>query len=168
MRNRNSIKAVSFLLRNCQDVRRTASPVLDISFVGMGRLDANTETLFPWDVAAAGLIATEAGAERSFLEPVPDGIPPDLFLVNRSSFRLRKSTPSLWKASVHWVTSQASGLDNKPAVYLCPFNVQGPDSQHAPARSVVSLLIEEPRTMLAAGTKEARLRQKDHACRSCN
>lgn len=73
------IKRVSFLLRNCQDVRRAASPVLDISYVGMGRLDAHTETLFSWDVAAAGLIATEAGAERSFLEPVPDEIPPDLF-----------------------------------------------------------------------------------------
>lgn len=73
------IRRVSFLLRNCQDVRRAGSPVLDISYVGMGRLDAHTETLFPWDVAAAGLIATEAGAERSFLAPVPDGIPPDLF-----------------------------------------------------------------------------------------
>ncbi len=43
-----------------------------------------------------------------------------------------------------------------------------PDSQHAPARGVVSLLIEEPSITLATGTKEARLRQKDHACRSCN
>lgn len=37
-----------------------------------------------------------------------------------------------------------------------------------PARGGVSLLIKEPRITLAAGTKEARLRQKDHACRSCN
>lgn len=67
------------LLRNCQDVRRSASPVLDISYVGMGRLDAHTETLFPWDVAAAGLIAVEAGAARSHLTPIPAGMPADLF-----------------------------------------------------------------------------------------
>lgn len=69
----------SFLLRNCQDVRRSASPVLDISYVGMGRLDGHTETLFAWDVAAAGLIATEAGAQRSNLVSKPSGIPADLF-----------------------------------------------------------------------------------------
>ncbi len=70
---------VDVLLRNCQDLRRSASPVLDISYVGMGRLEAHTETLFPWDVAAAGLIATEAGARRSNLVPVPSGIPADLY-----------------------------------------------------------------------------------------
>lgn len=73
------LERVGLLLRNCQDVRRSASPVLDISYVGMGRLDAHTETLFPWDVAAAGLIATEAGAERSNLVPIPAGVPADLF-----------------------------------------------------------------------------------------
>jgi myo-inositol-1(or 4)-monophosphatase len=73
------LKRVSLLLRNCQDVRRSASPVLDISYVAMGRLDAHTETLFPWDVAAAGLIAAEAGAERSNLVPIPAGVPADLF-----------------------------------------------------------------------------------------
>jgi hypothetical protein len=42
-------------------------------------LDAHTETLFPWNIAAAGLIATEAGAIRSNLVPVPDHIPADLW-----------------------------------------------------------------------------------------
>ncbi|MCO6178036.1 inositol monophosphatase family protein [Ciceribacter sp. RN22] len=73
------LKRFDSLLRNCQDVRRSASPVLDIAYVAMGRLDAHTETLFPWDVAAAGLIATEAGAERSNMVPIPPGIPIDLF-----------------------------------------------------------------------------------------
>ena len=73
------LRRVGVLLRHCQDIRRSSSPVLDISYVAMGRLDAHTETLFAWDVAAAGLIATEAGAIRSNLIPVPDNIPADLF-----------------------------------------------------------------------------------------
>lgn len=69
---------VDRLLRNCQDIRRSASPVLDICYVGMGRLDGHTESLFPWDVAAAGLVAREAGALRSHLTPVRSNIPADL------------------------------------------------------------------------------------------
>jgi myo-inositol-1(or 4)-monophosphatase len=72
-------RRVDTLLRNCQDIRRSASPVLDICYVGMGRLDAHTESLFPWDVAAAGLVACEAGAVRSHILPVADGRPVDLW-----------------------------------------------------------------------------------------
>jgi myo-inositol-1(or 4)-monophosphatase len=42
-------------------------------------LDAHVETLFAWDVAAAGLIATEAGAVRTNLIQGPGNIPADLF-----------------------------------------------------------------------------------------
>lgn len=70
---------VQLLLANCQDIRRAASPALDICWVGAGRLDAHTETLHPWDVAAASLIALEAGAIRSFLVPMPGDVPADLF-----------------------------------------------------------------------------------------
>lgn len=73
------LRRVAILLRHCQDVRRSASPVLDIAYVAMGRLDAHAETLFPWDVAAAGLIAQEAGARRGNLEAAPIDTPPDLF-----------------------------------------------------------------------------------------
>ncbi|MGK4579920.1 inositol monophosphatase family protein [Kitasatospora sp. HPMI-4] len=73
------VQRITRLLTHCQDIRRAASPALDISWVGAGRLDAHTETLHPWDVAAASLIAREAGAVRSHLEPVPPHIPPDLF-----------------------------------------------------------------------------------------
>ncbi|HWU16060.1 MAG TPA: inositol monophosphatase family protein [Devosia sp.] len=72
-------RRVDLLLRHCQDIRRSASPVLDICYVGMGRLDAHTESLFPWDVAAAGLVAREAGAVRSHLAPVRPEIPVDLW-----------------------------------------------------------------------------------------
>ncbi|MCT9932162.1 inositol monophosphatase [Planotetraspora sp. A-T 1434] len=73
------VERVRRLLIHCQDIMRGSSPALDIAWTACGRLDAHTEALFPWDVAAAGLIATEAGARRGSLLPVPDGIPPDLY-----------------------------------------------------------------------------------------
>jgi myo-inositol-1(or 4)-monophosphatase len=57
-----SIERVRRLVTVCQDIRRAGSPALDISWVAAGRLDAHCETLAPWDIAAARLIATEAGA----------------------------------------------------------------------------------------------------------
>lgn len=75
----NLVRRVESLLRACQDIRRSASPVLDICYVAMGRLDAHVETLFAWDVAAAGLIATEAGASRANLVHGRGNVPADLF-----------------------------------------------------------------------------------------
>ena len=50
-------------LEACQDVRRLGAPTLDICLVAEGRRDGFYEgDLAPWDVAAAGLIAREAGA----------------------------------------------------------------------------------------------------------
>lgn len=72
------IERVRRLLASCRDLRRTASPALDICWVGAGMLDAHTESLAPWDVAAAGLIATEAGAQRATLLPQPFPLPLDL------------------------------------------------------------------------------------------
>lgn len=66
------------LLAGCRDVRRTGSPALDIASVGAGFLDAHTESLAPWDVAAAGLVATEAGARRGNLLPEPFPVQGDL------------------------------------------------------------------------------------------
>jgi myo-inositol-1(or 4)-monophosphatase len=46
-----------------QGVRRLGSAALDLCYVGAGRFDGYWElALKPWDVAAAGLIAEEAGA----------------------------------------------------------------------------------------------------------
>ena len=69
---------IQTLLTHCRDVRRTGSPALDICYVAAGLLDAHCESLAPWDVAAATLIAAEAGAERSNLAPEPFPIPTDL------------------------------------------------------------------------------------------
>ena len=47
----------------CRDIRRLGAASLDLCWVACGRLDAYfEETLRPWDGAAGGLIAKEAGA----------------------------------------------------------------------------------------------------------
>jgi myo-inositol-1(or 4)-monophosphatase len=55
--------AVSALLHEVRDVRRMGSAALDLCSVAAGRVDAFVEEgLNLWDVAAGGLVATEAGA----------------------------------------------------------------------------------------------------------
>ena len=71
-----SMRRIERLLITCQDIRRAGSPALDISWVAAGRLDGHCESLAPWDIAAAGLIATEAGAVRGNLLPGKSGWPP--------------------------------------------------------------------------------------------
>ena len=49
--------------RHCQAIRRLGSAALDLCYTACGRLDGFWEIkLSPWDVAAGGLIALEAGA----------------------------------------------------------------------------------------------------------
>jgi myo-inositol-1(or 4)-monophosphatase len=55
--------AVSALLHEVRDIRRMGSAALDLCAVAAGRVDAFVEEgLNPWDMAAGGLVATEAGA----------------------------------------------------------------------------------------------------------
>jgi myo-inositol-1(or 4)-monophosphatase len=60
------------------DIRRSGSPTLDICWVAMGRLAAHVETLSPWDIAAADLIAREAGAVRISTTATTPPLPADL------------------------------------------------------------------------------------------
>jgi myo-inositol-1(or 4)-monophosphatase len=56
-------EAVARLLGAVRDVRRLGSAALDLCALGAGRFDAYVEEgLNPWDLAAGGLVATEAGA----------------------------------------------------------------------------------------------------------
>jgi myo-inositol-1(or 4)-monophosphatase len=66
------------VLLHCRDVRRVGSAAADICWVAMGRLDGFYESLKPWDLAAAALIAREAGALVGHLRAVPEGMPPEL------------------------------------------------------------------------------------------
>lgn len=60
------------LLRRFGDVRRLASPALDICWVADGRLNAFLDRIQIWDIAAAELIAREAGAKILNLEKAAD------------------------------------------------------------------------------------------------
>lgn len=57
------VETLRSVLPRIRDIRRLGSPALDICWVACGRLQGfYEEKLFPWDVAAAKLIAAEAGA----------------------------------------------------------------------------------------------------------
>ncbi|MBM3548063.1 MAG: inositol monophosphatase [Alphaproteobacteria bacterium] len=63
------------LLAEFGDVRRLAAPTLDICWVADGRLAGFVDRIHLWDIAAAGLIATEAGARVMQLCPSHDAAP---------------------------------------------------------------------------------------------
>lgn len=53
---------VARMIHEVRDIRRFGAAAIDLCYVACGRLDAYfEENLFPWDIAAGALIATEAG-----------------------------------------------------------------------------------------------------------
>ncbi len=65
-----------------QGVRRLGSAALDLSYVAAGRLEGYWElSIKPWDVAAGGLIAAEAGATVTNLVGQPDYLIPPCSLL---------------------------------------------------------------------------------------
>lgn len=72
-------RRVNTVLDHCRDIRRLGSAALDICWVACGRLDGYYETVSPWDMAAARLIAQEAGARCGHLGEVPEGVSDDLY-----------------------------------------------------------------------------------------
>lgn len=66
------------VLGHCRDIRRVGSAAIDLCWVAMGRLDGFYESLKPWDLAAAALIAREAGARVGHLQPVEGELPEEL------------------------------------------------------------------------------------------
>ncbi|WP_087999102.1 inositol monophosphatase family protein [Gottfriedia solisilvae] len=75
---KEALTRVNKLATHCRDIRRFAAPTLDICYVASGLLDAHTESLAPWDVAAAGLIAREAGAKIGHVGIVSESTPFEL------------------------------------------------------------------------------------------
>jgi myo-inositol-1(or 4)-monophosphatase len=63
------LRRLKAVLTTCRDVRRLGSPCLDICRIATGQLDAYFETVFPWDAAAAVLVAREAGARAGAFAP---------------------------------------------------------------------------------------------------
>jgi myo-inositol-1(or 4)-monophosphatase len=67
-------RVVAALLPEVRDIRRFGSAALDLCFVAEGRLDAYYESgLNPWDSAAGGLVAEEAGVLVTGLRGAPAG-----------------------------------------------------------------------------------------------
>lgn len=57
------LKSIEFFIRNTHGIRRIGSAAADLCFLACGRVDAFFEfNLKPWDVAAGGIIAINAGA----------------------------------------------------------------------------------------------------------
>jgi myo-inositol-1(or 4)-monophosphatase len=70
---RNNFDYFTKLGKLTQGVRRLGSAALDLCYVGAGRLDGYWElSLKPWDIAAAGLVAEEAGAKVTDVYGGPD------------------------------------------------------------------------------------------------
>ena len=61
-------RVVDVVIPRVRDIRRGGAASLDLCFVGAGRVDAYYERgPQPWDLAAGGLVATEAGARMEGL-----------------------------------------------------------------------------------------------------
>lgn len=74
---RNNFDYFVKLAKLTQGVRRLGSAALDGCYVAAGRFDGFWElSLKPWDVAAAALIAEEAGARVTAMDGGPDYISP--------------------------------------------------------------------------------------------
>lgn len=69
----NNLNTYARLALQSQGVRRLGSAALDLCYVAAGRFDGYWErSLRPWDLAAGGLIAREAGAIVTCLDGSPD------------------------------------------------------------------------------------------------
>jgi myo-inositol-1(or 4)-monophosphatase len=78
-RRRHQAAVLARLLPEVRDIRRFGAAALDLCLTAEGALDAYFEKgLNPWDHAAGGLVAEEAGLVVAGL----DGAPPGLDLVN--------------------------------------------------------------------------------------
>lgn len=79
---RNNLENFNRFSKLTQGVRRLGSAALDLSYVAAGRLEGYWElTLHSWDVAAGGLIASEAGATVTNLDGNPDYLSPPCSLL---------------------------------------------------------------------------------------
>ncbi|RJP54839.1 MAG: inositol monophosphatase [Anaerolineaceae bacterium] len=73
----NNLEYFGRFARMTQGVRRLGSAALDICYVAAGRFDGYWElSLQPWDLAAGGLIAEEAGARVTNLQGGDDYLSP--------------------------------------------------------------------------------------------
>lgn len=81
-----SARLLPIVLPAVRDIRRPGSCALDLAWIACGRVDGFYEELvFPWDIAAGTLLATEAGARVGMLSDVT-GRGPGLMASNPAIF----------------------------------------------------------------------------------
>ena len=74
---RNNVEYFGRFTKLSQGVRRLGSAALDLCYIAAGRFEGYWElTIMPWDVAAGGLIAAEAGATVTNIAGQADYITP--------------------------------------------------------------------------------------------
>ena len=79
---RNNLEYYGRFAKLTQGVRRLGSAALDLCYVAAGRVDGYWElSIKPWDVAAGGLIASEAGATVTNMDGQADYITPPCSLL---------------------------------------------------------------------------------------
>ena len=79
---RNNLEYYGRFAKLTQGVRRLGSAALDLCYVAAGRVDGYWElSIKPWDVAAGGLIASEAGATVTSIDGQADYINPPCSLL---------------------------------------------------------------------------------------
>ena len=88
------VETLRLILPRIRELRRLGSPALDICWVACGRLQCYyEENLFPWDVAAAKLIATEAKASVGNYNLKNNSILPDCL----HSYKVIVSSPGVFE-----------------------------------------------------------------------
>lgn len=88
----DNFKYFERLAKRTQGVRRLGSAALDACYVGAGRFDGFWEfKLKPWDVAAGGLIAREAGAKVTAIDGREDFLSPPMSIL--------ATTPGIYEAT---------------------------------------------------------------------
>ena len=79
---KNNLENFALFSKICQGVRRLGSAAIDLCYVAAGRFDGYWElSLSPWDLAAGGLIAMEAGAAVTNLQGGADILTPPCSLI---------------------------------------------------------------------------------------
>lgn len=76
------IALVEWLVTHCSDIRRFASPTLDLCMLATGRLQGVVEMLRPWDFAAGILFLDEQGLLHNVRAPIgPEHFDPRFYLI---------------------------------------------------------------------------------------
>jgi myo-inositol-1(or 4)-monophosphatase len=80
--SRDNLENYGRFAKRTQGVRRMGSAALDLCYVAAGRLEGYWEmSVKPWDVAAGGLIAAEAGAIVTSMDGTADYVTPPCSLI---------------------------------------------------------------------------------------